>query len=82
MLFPDPLTDSYTAYVYTTPDVDTRQGFHTQAQGYASANAGWNGSTAEATISGSIRNNGIHNIGYVMNLFYSVAKLQENGDID
>ncbi len=75
-------TDSYTAYVYTTPDVDKRQGFHTGAQGDASANAGWNGSTAEATISGSITNNGIHDISYVMNLFYAVGKLQADGNLD
>ncbi len=78
----DSRTSSYNVTVYTTPDVDAKQGFHTEAQGNASANAGWNGSTAEATISGSITNNGIHDISYVMNLFYAVGKLQANGNLD
>ena len=72
-------SDSYSVSVYSTSDVDEGVGMNTGAYGHASADAGWNGTTAEATSYGSIYNGTGKDISYRIVIFYWVIEVDNWG---
>ncbi len=76
----DSATSSYSVSVYSTPDVDEGIGMHTGAYGHASADAGWNGTTGEATSYGSINNGTGKDISFAIVIFYWVIEVDDQGN--
>ena len=70
---------SYNVVVYTTPDVDEGIRMNTGAYGKASADAGWNEHTGEATAYGNIYNGTGRDVAYAIRIHYAVGEAQANG---
>ena len=75
-------SDPYDVTVYSTPKTDTKYGNHTMAYMHGSVNVGWNGTTAEAAVEGTIETEMPLPIAYGMSIRYHVARLTPLGFLE
>ncbi len=77
-------TDSYSATVYTVPNIDEGYGVCTFSWGHAEVDVGWNGHTAEVTAYGEVYNHAGQDIEYGISIRCHIAELWpgENEDQD
>ena len=73
-------TDSYNVYVYSTPVTETKYGNHTFAEMTGSVNIGWNGTKAEAEVSGRVNTDMPLLIQFAISIKYNVIRLTPLGD--